>query len=254
MAIPNSRQSLIDYCLRRLGDPVIVINVDEDQIEDKVDDAIQVYREYHSDAKFRTYLKHLITADDKANGYIPISDDILFVSQLFPINPTFSTVNMFDVRYQMMLNSLGDFMNFSGGMSYYFQFEQYLDFLDMLLSGTPKTTFSRRQGRLYIFGEFYNEGGGADLAVGDYVVAEVYQAIDPETHTSVYDDMFLKNYTTALIKQQWGMNMSKFEGMQLPGGVTISGRQLYEDATAELERLEEKVRLEQELPPDFFVG
>lgn len=250
MAKPNSRQTLIDYCLRRLGEPVIEINVDEDQIEDKVDDAIQVYREYHSDAKFKTYLSHKITADDKANGYIPISDDILFVSQLFPINPTFSTVNMFDVRYQMMLNSLGDFMNFAGGMAYYYQFEQYLDFLDMLLSGTPKTTFSRRQGRLYIYGEWYNK----DLDVDDYVVAEVYQAIDPDTHTSVYDDMFLKNYTTALIKQQWGMNMSKFEGMQLPGGVTISGRQMYEDATAELEKLEEKVRLEQELPPDFFIG
>lgn len=253
MATPASRQQLIDFCLRRLGEPVIEINVDVDQIEDKVDDALQMYREFHSDATYRTYLKHQITQTDKDNGWIPISSDILYVSHLFPINPTFSTVNMFDIRYQMMLNSLGDFMNFAGGMSYYYQMQQYLDFLDMLLSGYPQTTFSRRQDRLYIWGE-WSASAINDLKVGDFVIAEVYTLIDPDVHTSIYNDMFIKNYTTALIKQQWGMNMSKFEGMQLPGGVTISGRQILEEANTEIEKLEEKMRLEQELPPDFFVG
>ena len=250
MATPNSRQSLIDFCLRRLGAPVIEINVDDDQIEDKVDDALQMYQEFHSDATYRTYLKHVITQTDKDNGYIPIDSNILYVSQLFPINPTFSSVNLFDIRYQMMLNSLGDFMNFAGDMAYYYQMQQYLEFLDMVLSGYPQTTWSRHQDRLYVWGEWSN----GDLDVGDYVVAEVYTAVDPDTFSSVYNDMFMKNYTTALIKQQWGMNMSKFEGMQLPGGVTISGRQILEDANAELKELEEKLRLEQELPPDFFVG
>ena len=250
MAVIASRDQLIDYCLRRLGEPVIEINVDVDQIEDKVDDALQMYQEYHSDATFRTFLKHQITQADKDNGYIPISSNVIFIRELFDINPTFSNVDMFDIRYQMMLNSIGDFMNFAGGISYYYQLEQYLETLDMLLDGSPKVSFARRQGRLYIFGEF----GSGDLNVGDYVVAEVYSIVDPETHTSIYDDMFVKNYTTSLIKQQWGMNMSKFEGMQLPGGVTINGRQLYDDATTELERLEEKLRLEQELPPDFFLG
>jgi len=250
MATPNSRQSLIDFCLRRLGAPVIEINVDDDQIEDKVDDALQMYQEFHSDATYRTYLKHVITQTDKDNGYIPIDSNIIYVSQLFPINPTFSSVNMFDIRYQMMLNSLGDFMNFAGGMSYYYQMQQYLEFLDQVLSGYPQTTWSRHQDRLYVWGEWSN----GDLDVGDYVVAEVYTAVDPDTFSSVYNDMFMKNYTTALIEQQWGMNMSKFEGMQLPGGVTISGRQILEDANAELKELEEKLRLEQELPPDFFVG
>lgn len=250
MAVIASRDQLIDYCLRRLGEPVIEINVDVDQIEDKVDDALQMYQEYHSDATFRTFLKHQITQADKDNGYIPISSNVIFIRELFDINPTFSNVDMFDIRYQMMLNSIGDFMNFAGGISYYYQLEQYLETLDMLLDGSPKVSFARRQGRLYIFGEF----GSGDLKVGDYVVAEVYSIVDPETHTSIYDDMFVKNYTTSLIKQQWGMNMSKFEGMQLPGGVTINGRQLYDDATTELERLEEKLRLEQELPPDFFMG
>lgn len=250
MALPNSRQTLIDHCLRRLGDPVIEINVDEDQVEDRVDDTLQIYQEYHSDASYRTYLKHLVTEDDKNNGWIPISSDVLYVSQMFPINPTFSGVSMFDVKYQMMLNSMGDFLNFSGGLSYYYQMQQYLDTIDSLLHGNPRTTWSRHQDRLYIWGEWQDK----DLDVGDYVVAEVYTVVDPNTYTSVYNDMFVKNYLTALIKQQWGINMSKFEGMQLPGGVTISGRQMLEEANAELEKLEEKMRLEHELPPDFFVG
>lgn len=250
MAQPNSRQTLIDHCLRRLGDPVIEINVDEDQIEDKVDDTIQLYQEFHSDATYRTYLKHLITQTDVDNGWIPISSQVLYISQLFPINPTFSTVNMFDVKYQMMLNSMGDFLNFGGGLSYYIQFEQYLDFMDQLLHGNPQTSWSRHQDRLYIWGEWIND----DLRVGDYVVAEIYSAIDPDSFTSVYNDMFVKNYLTALIKQQWGINMSKFEGMQLPGGVTVNARQMLDDANSELEKLEEKLRIEQELPPDFFVG
>jgi hypothetical protein len=250
MALPNSRQSLIDFCLRRLGAPVLEINIDDDQIEDKVDDALQMYQEFHSDASYRTYLKHVITQEDKDNGYIPISGNVLYVSHMFPLNPTFSSVNMFDIKYQMMLNSLGDFMNFAGGMSYYYQMQQYLEFLDMVLSGYPQTTWSRHQDRLYIWGEWQN----GDLKVGDYVLAEVYTVVDPDTHTSVYNDMFIKNYTTSLIKQQWGLNMMKFDGMQLPGGVTLNGRQMFEDANQELIQLEEKLRLEQELPPDFFVG
>lgn len=250
MASPNSRQTLIDFCLRRLGDPVIEINVDVDQIEDKVDDTLQLYQEFHSDATYRTYLKHQVTQTDKDNGYIPISSNILYVSTVLPINPTFSTINMFDIKYQMMLNSMGDFMNFAGGMSYYYQMQQYLEFLDKVLSGSPKVNFSRRQDRLYIYGEWSN----GDLNVDDYVVAEVYTVVDPETFTSVYNDMFVKNYLTSQIKHSWGTNMSKFDGMQLPGGVTVNGRQMMEEASTELKELEEKMRLEHEFPPDFFVG
>lgn len=251
MASPTTRNDLIDFCLRRLGEPVLEINVDVDQIEDKVDDAIQKYQEFHSDATIRTYLKHQITADDVTNKYIPISSDIIFVSKVFPISTTFSTSgNLFDIRYQMFLNNMGDFINFAGDLAYLYQMEQYLSMIDMQLHGHPQVTFSRRQNRLYIFGDFEDE----DLQEGDYLIAEIFQTIDPETHTSIYNDMFIKDYTTALIKQQWGANLSKFEGMQLPGGVTMNGRQIYEDATADIERLEEKLRNEQELPVDFFVG
>jgi len=250
MAQPTSRQGLIDYCLRRLGSPVLEINVDEDQIEDRVDDALQKYQEFHSDATVRVFLKHQMTAQDIANRYVTLSSDILYVRRVFPFNPMYSNVNMFDIRYQMMLNSLGDFMQFSGGMSYYYQLEQYLDFLDMLLTGSPITTFSRRQNRIYIHGNI--EDG--DLKEGDYLIAEVFQTVDPNTHTSVWSDTFMKEYTAAAIKQQWGTNLIKFEGMQLPGGVQLNGRQIIEDARQEIETARQRIYNEYDTPPDFFVG
>jgi hypothetical protein len=149
-----------------------------------------------------------------------------------------------------MLNDIADLSNYAGDMAYYEQMQQYLSLLDMKLSGTPQVQFSRKENRLYIFGDFADQ----DIQAGDYIVAEVYQIIDPEVATSIYNDKFIKNYTTQLIKQQWGQNLIKFEGMQLPGGVTLNGRQFYDDATAELEKLLETMRMENELPPDFFVG
>jgi hypothetical protein len=251
MATPASRQELIDYSLRRLGEPVIEVNVDEDQLQDKVDDALIYYRDYHSDATKKIYLKHLITADDVANEYITLSSEIIFVSKLFPISSTFNTsFNFFDIKYQMMLNDIADLQNYAGDLAYYEQMQQYLSLLDMKLNGTPQVQFSRRENRLYIFGDFKDE----DIKAGDYIVAEVYQIISEDNHSSIWNDRWLKDYTTALIKQQWGQNLIKFEGMTLPGGVQLNGRQLYDDATADLERLREVIRLEHELPPDFFVG
>ena len=251
MANPTSRATLIDYAKRRLGDPVIEINVDEDQIEDRVDEALQYYQEFHSDATVRTYLKHLITADDVTNEYITVASNVLFVSKMFPLTSSFqNSRNFFDIKYQMMLNDIADLMNFAGDLAYYEQMQQYLSLLDMKLNGHPQVQFSRKQNRLYIFGDFADN----DIKAGDYIVAEIYSIVDPETHTSVYNDMFLKEYTTALIKQQWGMNLIKFEGMQLPGGVVLNGRQIYDDATSEIATLRENLRLEHEFPPDFFVG
>ena len=251
MAPPNSRDTLIDYCKRRLGDPVLEINVDEDQIEDRIDEALQYYQEYHSDATTRTYLKHQITSSDVSNEYITVSNDVIYVQRLFPVSTSFNnSVNFFDIKYQMMLNDIADLQNFAGDLQYYDHMQQYLSLLDMKLNGTPQVNFSRRQNRLYIHGDFQDK----DIKAGDYIVAETLQIVDPDTHTSIYNDMFMKDYTTALIKLQWGANLIKFEGMQLPGGVTLNGRQIYEDAMNDIERLQEKVRLEQELPVDFFVG
>ena len=251
MAPPNSRDTLIDYCKRRLGDPVLEINVDEDQIEDRVDEALQYYQEYHSDATTRTYMKHAVTQTDINNEYIPISSDILYVSKVFPLSSSFnSSFNFFDIKYQMMLNDIADLQNFAGDLAYYEQMQQYLSLLDMKLNGHPQTQCSRHQDRLYIFGDFNDN----DIKVGEYIVAEVYTLVDPDTHTSIYNDLWLKEYTTALIKQQWGMNLIKFEGVQLPGGVVLNGRQLYDDATTEIENLRQRIREEHEFPADFFVG
>lgn len=251
MATPTSRATLIEYCKRRLGDPVIEINVDDDQVEDRVDEALQYYQEYHSDATVRTYLKHQVTATDVSNEYITLSNNILFVSKMFPLESSFNqSRNFFDIKYQMMLNDIADLMNFAGDLAYYEQMQQYLSLLDMKLNGVPQVLFSRRQNRLYIFGDFAD----GDIKAGDYIVAEVYTIVDPSAHTSVFNDMFVKEYTTALIKQQWGNNLIKFDGMQLPGGVVLNGRQIYDDATGEIATLRENLRLEQELPPDFFVG
>ena len=250
MATPSSRQTLIDYCLRQLGDPVIEINVDYDQLDDRVDEALEYWQDFHSDATLRTYVKHLVTDSDVTNGYIPLSSDIKFVTKLFPISDNISSRNFFDIKYQLSLNDFWDLQTYVGDLAYYEQMQQYLTLIDQKLTGTPHVRFSRHQNRLYIDGDL----DGEDIKAGDYVVAEVYEIINSGSFTSVWNDRWLKEYTTALIKRQWGQNLIKFEGMQLPGGVTLNGRQIYEDAMQDIERLREAIRLEHEMPADFFVG
>jgi hypothetical protein len=157
---------------------------------------------------------------------------------------------MFDIRYQMMLNDITDMQNYAGDLAYYHQLQQYISLLDMELSGVPQTTFVRHQNRLYIHGEFQNQ----DIKADEYIIYEAYKTIDSTAFTRVWNDRWLKAYSTALIKEQWGINLIKFEGMQLPGGIVMNGRQYYEDAQAEKNELEEKIRLEHELPADFFIG
>lgn len=251
MAKPQSRRQLIDFCLRRLGEPVVEVNVDEDQLQDKVDDALQTYHDYHYDGTKKMYLKHLITDSDVSNEYITVNDNVIYVTKLFPVSSSFSSSwNMFDIKYQMMLNDIADLQTYAGDLAYYEQMQQYLSLLDMSLNGTPQVNWVRRENKLYIFGDFADN----DIKAGDYVVAEVYETLNPETNTSIYNESFIKNYTTQLIKQQWGQNLMKFEGMILPGGVTLNGRQMYDDATAELKELKESLRLTHELPVDFYVG
>ena len=251
MANPSSRQGLIDYCLRRLGDPVIEINVDIDQLEDRVDEALQYWQEYHSDATYRTYVSHLVTQTDVDREYIEVSADTLNVTRVFYISSSFNnSVNFFDIKYQMMLNDIADLQNFAGDLAYYEQLNQYLSMLDMKLNGYPQVTYSRHMNRLYVHGDFADE----DVKAGEYIVYEAYKTVDSSAHTRVWNDLWLKEYTTALIKQQWGANLIKFEGMQLPGGVTLNGRQIFEDSLQEIERLREKIRMDFEMPADFFVG
>ena len=264
MAVISTREQLVDYCLRRLGEPVIEVNVDEDQIEDKVDDALQVYREFHSDATRRNYYQHQLTDTDIANRYISIPSRIIFVTKMFPVSASFvGSSNMFSFNYQF---AMSDFHTLSqaGGLAYYDQTMSYMELIDMKINGLPMISFVRRMDRLYLWSDIEDE----QLKVGDYICLECYEVVPtpeqientprdsgvlPDTST-IYNDMFMKDYTTALIKEQWGMNLSKFEGMQLPGGVTMNGRQLLEDARQELGDLRERMRLEQEEPPNFLIG
>jgi len=249
MANPTSRQGLIDYCMRRLGAPVIEINVDEDQIEDRIDDALQFYQEYHSDATMRIYLKHQITAQDISNRFISLNDNILYVKRIFPFIGDSSSINMFSVKYQMHMNDLYD-LSYIGDLLYYEMVQQYMSLLDLKLNGASEfSRFNRHMNELHLDIDWES-----DIKENDYVIVECMRIVDPSTYTDVYNDMFLKQYATALIKQQWGANLIKFEGMQMPGGVTINARQIFEDANLELEKIREQMQLNYEMPPDFYVG
>lgn len=250
MAKPNSRSTLIDYCLRALGAPVIEINLDDDQIGDRIDEALQFYQHYHADAIEKVYLKHQITQSDIDNQYIPLNDLVTDVVQLFPLRDNKNTGDsMFDVRYQMHLNDVYN-LGFMGSLVEYEMTQQWLSLLDMVIDNDQKhISFDRHKNQLRI-----DMNWGDEVKLNDYVIIECYRILNPDTYTDVYNDYFLKKYATALLKMQWGMNLLKFEGMQMPGGVTFNGRQLFDDAREELQKLEEEVRLNWEQPVDFYTG
>ena len=250
MANPTSRQTLIDYCKRRLGEPVIEINIDYDQQEDRVDEALQYWQEFHSDATFRTYIAQQVGDSDVSREYVNVPTDVLYVTKMYGVNSSFGgSTNMFSVKYQMMLNDIANMQHFAGDMAYYEQLNQYLSLLDMKLNGSPQVTYSRHENRLYIHGDFADK----DIKSGDYIVYEAYKTT-PTTNTDVWNDIWLKKYTTALFKHQWGANLIKFEGMQMPGGVTLNGRQIFDDALQDIATLQEEIRLSYETPASFFVG
>ena len=250
MANPTSRQTLIDYCKRRLGEPVIEINIDYDQEQDRVDEALQYWQEFHSDATFRTYIAQQVGDSDVSREYVNVPTDVLYVTKMYNVNSNFGgSTNMFSVKYQMMLNDIANMQHFAGDMAYYEQLNQYLSLLDMKLNGSPQVTYSRHENRLYIHGDFADK----DIKSGDYIVYEAYKTT-PTTNTDVWNDIWLKKYTTALFKHQWGANLIKFEGMQMPGGVTLNGRQIFDDALQDIATLQEEIRLSYETPASFFVG
>ena len=247
MSQPTSRATLKDYALRRLGEPVIEINVDDSQLEDRIDDALQFFAEYHFDGVEKTFLKHIITDDDVANEYITLDDSVISVTKLFQFSE--GTVNMFDVRYQMALNDFYGLRNPNQSMVNYSITKQHLSLIQDILSPEKSIRFSRVTNQLKI-----DMSWSADVTVGDYVVAEAYVVLDPETYPEIYKDRMLKNYITAIFKKQWASNLSKFEGIQLPGGVSFNGRELLEQAQTEIDKIEDRVQEMYELPPDFMVG
>ena len=336
MTQPTSRATLKDYAKRQLGHPVVELNLDDDQMEDRIDDALEYFQEYHFDATEPTFLKHQITGStlkltanvvftageeitggtsgvratvhdyisanttiryknpevksggdgntfyanttttfgnsetvtgatsgasattaasnanslgDFDNEYISITENIIGVKGVIPFyRETEGNTNMFSVNYQYALNDLYR-MGTGAQMSNYVFTQQQLTTINNLFNTMPRFRFNRHTDRLYL-----DIRWGDDVKIDDFIVAECYTITDPSSFSDVYGDMFLKKYVTSLFKKQWGQNLIKFEGLQLPGGVTLNGRQLYDDAVQELDKIEEEVQLKYQLPDDFMIG
>ena len=234
MANPASREQLKQYCLRRLGEPVIDVNVDDEQLEDRIDDALKYFQDYHYDGAERVYLKHQITQTDIDNEYVDIPDAVIGVIRIFPIGNNLNTGGIFNIRYQLHLNDLFDFSSAS-----YIQYQMamtHVEALQELFVGEQPIRFARHKNRLKIDMDWSD-----DVAVGDFIVIEAYRILDPDTYTDVYGDRWLREYTTQLFKRQWGENLKKFEGIQLPGGLQFNGQTIYNEAQEEISRLESEV-------------
>ena len=318
MATPSTRAEFKTYCLRKLGFPVIEINVDDDQVEDRIDDALSYFQDYHFDGTEKMYMKHQLTVADINRRWIYAPDAVTFVTGVFPFDNSNASVNMFDLRYQLRLHDLYDFTSVS-----YVSYEitmQHIRTLELLFSGTPQFRFNRKQNKVFLDIDWTR-----DVQVGDYVIIECYRSLNPSTITltgtvsytsgsntvtgysttfdqqflendfitfnsvdsfqvdkilsptsltvrgpmvntaanvtatisgnsDVWGDRFLKKYAYALIKMQWGNNLKKFAGVQLPGGVTLNGKEIYDEAIEELAKLEEEMQVINVLPNEILVG
>lgn len=317
MAKPTTRKTFKEYCLRRLGWPVIDINVDDDQVDDRIDDALQFFHDYHFDGCEKIFMKHQITAEDIQRRWIYCPDAVIFVNRVLPFDDSNSSINMFDLRYQLRLHDLYDFTSVS-----YVSYEitmQHIQTLNMLFSGTPQFRFNRKQNKLFLDIDWTR-----DREVGEYVIVECYRSMNPDTVTltgtlattntsntvigtgtifdqeilendiitidgvekqvrhikspteltlitpatdtiasatatvpgisDVWNDRFLKQYATAKIKYQWGSNLSKFAGIQLPGGVTLDGPRIMQEAQVEIDKIEEEMYTMSSLPSEIFIG
>ena len=247
MAIPQTREQLKQYCLRNLGHPVIEVNVDDDQLEDRIDEAIQIWNDYHYDGAEKIYLKHQVTATDITNEYISVGESIKSIIKVFPIDSTTGNINMFDVRYQLRLNDIFDLSKQQ--LSGYTGAMQHLSLIENLFNQSPSFRFNRHSDKLYLDIDWDKE-----LTVDKYLLFECYKAVDPEDLTDAYNDLWLKKYVTAIFKRQWGSNLLKYEGMQLPGGTTLNGRQIFDDASTEIQMLDDEIFTKYQLPDDFIVG
>ena len=271
MAIPSTRDGFRDYCKRAIGFGVIDINVSDAQVEDRIDEGLQYFAQYHYDGVERMYLKYKITEDDLTRGqtndtttatdtkdgnvtatflegrnFIPMPSSVVSVIQIFPFDNQV-TNNMFDIRYQLRLNDLYDFSSTS--IIHYEMTMRHLDYLSHILVGEIPIRFNQHQNRLYLDMDFQNA-----IDADQFLIIECYRKVDPETYTDIYDDIYLKRYVTALIKRQWGANLSKFSGVTMLGGVTMNGAEIYSQAQEEITRLEEQIQLAFETPIDYMMG
>ena len=285
MAKPATKQQLIDFCLRKLGAPVLEINVDDEQLDDLVDDAIQFFNERHFDGVERMYLKYKLTEEDinrgKANNkdgsentvgivtttatstnvsgigtitnnwyetsnFLQVPDSVIGVEKIFKFDSSTISAGMFSIKYQLFLNDLYNFN--SVALLQYSMTKTYLEDIDFLLTTDKQVRFNKRQDRLYLDIDWASEEAGT------YFVLDCYRLLNPTEFTGVWNDSFLKRYATALIKRQWGQNLIKFRGVKLPGGIEFNGREIYDDGQREIDYIREKMSSEYELPPLDLIG
>jgi len=247
MAKPTTREEFKEYCLRKLGKPVIEINVDDTQIEDRIDDALSYYHDYHFDGTQKVYLAHAVTEEDKTNKYITIPEAVIGVINIFDIGDSYSTNNLFNIRYQIALNDLFAF-NY-GPFAPYYMALQNVALAEELFVGRQSLRYNRHVNKLYIDMDWEEK-----VVTGEYIIIECYQKIDPETYSDVWADRWLEKYATALIKKQWGENLKKFEGLQMPGGLTFNGQRIWDEANDELSKLEEEMISSYSLPVSDMIG
>ena len=278
MAVPTSRGQLINFGLRKLGYPVLEINLDTDQIHDALDDTLQLYQERHYNGIERMFLKYKITQDDidrgtakgtdgvgivtttgiqtsnvtvsnnfyESSNFLSVPDHVIGVNKIFKFDTSSISGGMFSIKYQLFLNDLYYFNSVE--LLQYAMTKTYLEDIDFLLTTDKQIRFNQRQDRLYLDIDWGSQ------EEGEFLVIDCFRALDPESFTQVYNDYFVKLYLTALIKRQWGQNLIKFRGVKLPGGLELNGREIYDDAEREIERIREKMMLEHELPPLDFIG
>ena len=272
MAKPNSKDGLKEYALRKLGKPVLEINVDDDQVDDLIDDAIQYFHERHGEGIDRVFLKHKLLEVEKTTltgvastttvtstqggipsleyeenaHFLPLPDSVIGVNKVFKMDSSSISDGLFNIKYQIFLNDLYyygaiDLLNYA-------QVKSYLETIDYLLNPDTQVRFNKKNSKLYLDIDL------KELTENHYLIIDCYRVVDPESETAVYNDHWLKQYTTSLIKKQWGQNLIKFQGVKLPGGLELNGRQIYDDAVAEIEKHEEKLMTEYALPPLDMVG
>ena len=285
MAQPSSRQGLIDYGLRRVGAPELEINIDDDQIDDLLDDAIQIFNERHFDGVEEMFLKYKFTQADIDRGkataetdaditagivtttgtstsisgygtttsnffentnFIQVPDSVIGIEKIFKFDSSSISGGMFSIKYQLFLNDLYYFNSVE--LLQYSMVKSYLEDIDFLLTPERQVRFNKRQNRLYLDMDFNS------ITENDFIVIDCQRILNPNDFTKVYNDPFLKMYFTALLKRQWGQNLIKFQGVQLPGGIQLNGRQIYDDGVAELAEIRAKMASDYEMPPLDMIG
>ena len=271
MATPNSRQALKDYALRNLGFPVIDINVDEDQVDDRLDDALQKFAEFHYDSTHCDYLALKMTSALWANasntnanssnttianttfGWVPLPDNVIGVTRILPLSSETvssqgSNFNIFDLNYQLRLNELYEFT--SSSYQYYWIARTHIRMLEMILIGQNPVRFNKHMGRLYIDMHWKDQ----EISPDRYFIVECTRVLAPDEFPKVYNDMWLKEYFTQVLKRQWGSNLTKYGNYTLPGGMIINGEKMYADSVAEILRLEDQLKNDFQTPPDMLLG